>query len=111
MPFGFATFLLVGYSVQLLLNHHEGIVFHDTFTNLHTDSSYLTCLFGLQGVGHLHGFEHDNGVAYLNFVANSHLDIGDNARQRSLDGVVLVDGSLFSSGSIIAGSGLFGGLT
>jgi len=48
---------------ESLLNDDEGIVFHDAFTNLYTDSSNLSCLFSLQVVGHLHGLKDNDGVA------------------------------------------------
>ena len=77
--------------VVCLFYNHQGIVFHDALARLYADGRYLAILLGLDVVSHLHGLQHQQGVASLYLVANIHVDRGDDARQRSLYGVIGVD--------------------
>lgn len=52
-----------------LFYHHQRGVFHDAFPLLDADSRHLAVLLGLDVVGHLHGFQHNNCVAGLHLVA------------------------------------------
>ena len=74
-----------------LLDDNQCVVFHDAFANFNADGSYLAGFLCLQVVGHLHGFEDNDGVAHLYIVANSYFDVGDDTGKGSLDGIVLVD--------------------
>lgn len=55
-----------------LFYHHQRGVFHDTFPLFDADGRHLTVLLGLDVVGHLHGFQHNNRVAGFHLVAYMH---------------------------------------
>ena len=69
-----------------LLNIDEGFVLHHALTYFYDDGTDLARFLCLQGVGHLHGFEHDDSVASSDFLSFCNADLRDNTRQRSLNG-------------------------
>ena len=89
----FFTFLpvMLFHFLSFSFDDDERSVFQDVLTHLHADGRDGAVVFGLEVVGHLHGFEHDDHVALLHLVAHIHLDVGDDAGQRCLHGVVGVD--------------------
>ena len=81
-----------------LFDDNKRSVLHHAVAYLYENGRYLSALFGIEVVGHLHGFENDNGIASGNGVANSHLHIGDDTRQWCLQGIGGVDRSAGSRG-------------
>ena len=58
----------------LLSDCEQHGTFHYRVARINNDRCDCSCIFSLDVVLHLHGFEHENGVAYIHLVAHLHAD-------------------------------------
>lgn len=68
----FFVYTICGGGSEALFYHYQRGVFHDAFTLFDADGCHLAIFLGLDVVGHLHGFQHNNRVAGLYLVAYMH---------------------------------------
>ena len=64
----------------VLLNNNQWVILKYSLTNFNSNSSYLTILFSLNAILHLHSLKNNYGVASLYFLSNSYFNRSDRAR-------------------------------
>ncbi len=64
----------------VLLNNNQWVILKYSLTNFNSNSGYLTILFSLNAILHLHSFKNNNGVASLYFLSDSYFNRSDRAR-------------------------------
>ena len=64
----------------VLLNNNQWVILKYCLTNFNSNSGYLTILFSLNAILHLHSFKNNYGVASFYFLSNSYFNRSDRAR-------------------------------
>ena len=64
----------------VLLNNNQWVILKYSLTNFNSNSGYLTILFSLNAVLHLHSLKNNYGVASLYFLSDSYFNRSDCAR-------------------------------
>ncbi len=58
----------------VLLNNNQWVILKYSLTNFNSNSGYLTILFSLNAILHLHSFKNNYGVASLYFLSDSYFN-------------------------------------
>ena len=64
----------------VLLNNNQWVILKYSLTNFNSNSGYLTILFSLNAILHLHSLKNNNGVASLYFLSYSYFNRSDRTR-------------------------------
>ncbi len=64
----------------VLLNNNQWVILKYSLTNFNSNSGYLTILFSLNAILHLHSFKNNYGVASLYFLSYSYFNRSDRTR-------------------------------
>ena len=64
----------------VLLNNNQWVILKYSLTNFNSNSSYLTILFSLNAILHLHSLKNNYGVASLYFLSYSYFNRSDRTR-------------------------------
>ena len=81
---GLTLFIYTNYmyieSYIVLLNNYQWVILKYSLTNFNSNSGYLTILFSLNAVLHLHSFKYNYGVASLYFLSYSYFNRSNRTR-------------------------------
>ena len=64
----------------VLLNNNQWVILKYSLTNFNSNSGYLTILFSLNAILHLHSLKNNYGVASLYFLSYSYFNRSDRTR-------------------------------
>ena len=64
----------------ILLNNNQWVILKYSLTNFNSNSGYLTILFSLNAILHLHSLKNNNGVASLYFLSYCYFNRSDCTR-------------------------------
>ena len=64
----------------VLLNNNQWVILKYSLTNFNSNSGYLTILFSLNAILHLHSLKNNYGVASFYFLSDSYFNRSNRAR-------------------------------
>ena len=77
--FIYTNYMYIEKNIVLLYNN-QWVILKYSLTNFNSNSGYLTILFSLNAILHLHSFKNNYGVASLYFLSYSYFNRSDRAR-------------------------------